>query len=950
MDESKLTNITIFKSLSKNRRDLSSELCNLYRRVEPILERIAIRFPEFTDHSIRHSLALLDILDWLIPEETKVLLSDYDKFCLMACCALHDIGMAINSDYENKYKSALPYLEFHKKQKIIDESISDNLVFAEYIRRNHHIFSREIISDGYKNGRKSSPVLDCNIEEVNVLNNYIGIISESHGNSILDFQKRHPFTIPIGPSGQRLNIGYLAVCLRFADYLHITRDRTPSIVFNFVNPQNSISQTEWAKHLSVEGIGPSGTSITVRATCELPKIHFALETLLENIELELSQCQRYLLESSADQSRFSISFQKIISDVKPKQIYDSLKNKWVDTYKPLKVKFSLSTKEIFDLFMGERLYRDKTVGIRELLQNSVDAIRLMNIMPYKPHGWSPKIMVRHFKNDENKEFISVSDNGVGMDESIIKEYLCKIGRSYYKRSEVTEQIKFYSDSEAKSFVPISEFGIGILSCLMMADQILIDTLRFKSSPLQVEISNIYEFFTIRDGNRQENEFGTTVTLRLNESDRIPYVSDYDEDDIKSWVHGVVGYYAVHVEFPINVIDEVQGVNRVVQPKKAISANSADVGLIVFNRKKDRGMNGFIDVSSKIHDDWRISQNGFYVPEESNHFSASWERENHLIPNWLKGRMHLDLSGVSCLPLTVARDYLLETQDQRKDYLRKFIIKKVVDHINKYYQSAFDKKRTFKSRFIFSREIHEKFFNNWWFDGDKCRMLRSEFLLFDFLPYLILQGKKRKIVTSDYLSDIESSYFLIVNISEHCDNPDYYIELAEQAKSLNKNDIIVPLMLPVSEDKSRIEDICGYDGEIAKAVFSEGYGFMDMRPSTFAKKHDFEYFHAQTLFGLSEHLAQRCLDLEKFGSDVECYQVKKIPISVPEYNKHQRYLLKYLHHKEYITFDSYCKSFPEIAPQKLRKDLDDLLGKGAIYESQSISLSDDPEVVPYSLNI
>jgi len=75
MYKEELEKYKLFKILDKKSVILSSEIINLFERVVPILERIILRFPEFTDHGILHSLAVLGILDWLIPrslsENTK---------------------------------------------------------------------------------------------------------------------------------------------------------------------------------------------------------------------------------------------------------------------------------------------------------------------------------------------------------------------------------------------------------------------------------------------------------------------------------------------------------------------------------------------------------------------------------------------------------------------------------------------------------------------------------------------------------------------------------------------------------------------------------------------------------------------------------------------------------------------------------------------------------------
>ena len=69
---------------------------------------------------------------------------------------------------------------------------------------------------------------------------------------------------------------------------------------------------------------------------------------------------------------------------------------------------------------------------------------------------------------EQRSFIEISDNGVGMTFDIVRRFFTQIGQSYYQSQE-------YSHERAlmKEFLlpvsEISQFGIGILSCFMLAD-------------------------------------------------------------------------------------------------------------------------------------------------------------------------------------------------------------------------------------------------------------------------------------------------------------------------------------------------------------------------------------------------------------------------------------------------------------------------------------------------
>lgn len=88
------------------------------------------------------------------------------------------------------------------------------------------------------------------------------------------------------------------------------------------------------------------------------------------------------------------------------------------------------------------------------------------------------------------------------------------------------------------FTSISQFGIGILSCFMVAEGIIIETKTDESEPWRVEIEDIGDYFYITAGRRTES--GTTVIVKLKPSE-----SDID-------LEHAIRHYTRHLEFPIRL--------------------------------------------------------------------------------------------------------------------------------------------------------------------------------------------------------------------------------------------------------------------------------------------------------------------------------------------------------------------------------------------------------------
>jgi len=125
----------------------------------------------------------------------------------------------------------------------------------------------------------------------------------------------------------------------------------------------------------------------------------------------------------------------------------------------------------------------------------------------------PEITVKYYTEGDD-DFLEVIDNGIGMNKEIIEKYYSKIGSSFYKSRDFYE-LKAKSDL---NFTPVSEFGIGILSCFMIADTIEVETKRLKEQfdydrPLKLIIEGHDSIFTILKSDKKVPGTATKLLLR-----------------------------------------------------------------------------------------------------------------------------------------------------------------------------------------------------------------------------------------------------------------------------------------------------------------------------------------------------------------------------------------------------------------------------------------------------
>ncbi|MFE0679420.1 HSP90 family protein [Streptomyces sp. NPDC058961] len=122
--------------------------------------------------------------------------------------------------------------------------------------------------------------------------------------------------------------------------------------------------------------------------------------------------------------------------------------------------FQVDLRGLVDL-LSHHLYSSPRVYLRELLQNAVDAITARQAI--EP-GAAGTITVR------TGDTLSVTDTGIGLSEADVHRFLATIGRS---SKRTTEGALDGAGLDAARGEFIGQFGIGLLACFVVADEITV---------------------------------------------------------------------------------------------------------------------------------------------------------------------------------------------------------------------------------------------------------------------------------------------------------------------------------------------------------------------------------------------------------------------------------------------------------------------------------------------
>lgn len=504
-----------------------------FQRTKSILRHMG----EFTLHDGDHLFRVLSLIERLLSEEQLNSLNIPELMLLTLSAFFHDIGMAPDEadviawkkvwDTSPNFENEEEKLEYRKFQRFYfsrpddldwiercidkgDQTGADTAkayLITEYIRTTHADRAKEIIKKDWMN-KVVFRDTDLTVE-------FARICFSHNEDPLCVFELDSAYLC--GPS-LYANLQLVASLLRLADILDFDAKRTPSVLLSHLYVRHPVSLREWNKHRAVEAWSIKPDIIQFHAKCGHPAIEASINGFCDLIDIELGACNNIFASINKKDNRFlghlaiNLPLRVNRSKIETRKNIDGDP---IYIYK--QTQFNLSKKQVIDLLMGTKLYGNPEVALRELIQNSIDACLLRQALECAwETKYSPKISVKYYSH-EGQDVLEVEDNGTGMDQNIIDSYYSKVGSSFYKSSEFYD-IK--SQSKA-SFTPTSRFGIGILSCFMVADTLSVDTRRVygpheSSAPLNLTVEGQESIFWIQPGNRSIP--GTTTKLFLRKSE------------------------------------------------------------------------------------------------------------------------------------------------------------------------------------------------------------------------------------------------------------------------------------------------------------------------------------------------------------------------------------------------------------------------------------------------
>ncbi|WP_180230804.1 HD domain-containing protein [Bacillus anthracis] len=503
-----IDSVTLVQHLKDRNAQLYNDFIKVYKKVEPILNtRISQVFQNYTLHNVEHSLRIMGYMEKLLPDITQ--LSDLELSLLIYSALLHDIGMAASRQEINQIKDGtLKYNEIEYSAILKKFEGNELRATEDLIRRVHAFRSSEYVKQNLKDDLIIPNMPSTTFEDI------VALICQSHTEDTTWITSNLNVYGMKGP--YVYNAQFCAVILRLADILDFDSQRTPPKLFDVIAPEG-ISNEEWTQHFSIENSDKikctqdNYKKIELHGRCNNHYIHRKILSYIGWINEEIENASSLTQDFPA---QYKLLFH-------PK-VYDFIKS---DGYTIADMKFNVNYNQITKMLMGEELYGEKKHGLRELIQNALDACKVKKEILDQKASFEDEEYIPTIKIILDKEAneVIIKDDGIGMDIGILKKYFLKLGASFYKSDDYL--LKGYS------YKPIGNYGIGFLACFMLSDTVTVKTNHLFSSHLYtVELNKTDEFVCIDDSRSTQHQ-GTEVILKYDQ-----FIQCWEDlDDLKNFL-------------------------------------------------------------------------------------------------------------------------------------------------------------------------------------------------------------------------------------------------------------------------------------------------------------------------------------------------------------------------------------------------------------------------------
>ena len=509
---------------------------------------------ELTIHDITHLDALWDIGDTLAGPDFE--LTPVEAYAFGMAVLIHDAGMTLAAypnglsdikqltDWKDSVAAAFRKNGFNKQtaedMKSPPPEIHKQALF-DLLRRLHAKQAEKLLDMSWPvpgSSQRISLLQDHALQSA--YGRSIGRIASSHHWSIDKLEtglRQSAGAAPDLPGEWRLNEIKVACLLRCADAAHIDKRRAPSLLYAVKRP-NGVSDAHWNFQNKIMKPTRDGNDLVYTSGEDFIKEEAASWWLcfdtIKMIDREINSANALL----RDLASTSFSVNRVVGAESATVLSKQIKTRG---WRPVNAEVRVSDPvHLAKTLGGKNLYGAGAIApIRELIQNSVDAIRGRRILEERSESWgSIRVTLEKDQLDAERVWLRVDDNGLGMTERVLTGPLLDFGQSLWSSDLLRDEHPGLESSELRS---IGKFGIGFYSAFLLGEHVVVATKPFRGGDHDIKV---LEFVSLdhrpilKDGETKDipTDFSTRISIALSKSHYIRSMDNNfvdDEDDFFS---------------------------------------------------------------------------------------------------------------------------------------------------------------------------------------------------------------------------------------------------------------------------------------------------------------------------------------------------------------------------------------------------------------------------------
>jgi hypothetical protein len=572
------------------RERLRSAYLKIRDRAEILAGEISKSLPEFTVHDITHLDTLWELASLITGPDYP--LTPTEAFVLGGAFLIHDLGMSLaaypdgietlkreplwNDIVASSFKKKFGRFPSEEELSEPDSEIQEQAI-KQVLRSLHAKHAERLALIGWTD--KGAATQYHLIEDVELRSLYgpiMGKIAHSHWWPVekLGEEFRSKLGAPAGfPNEWEVAPLKLACILRIADVSHLDMSRAPSYLRILRSPPED-SKKHWIfqeklNQPRLEDDRLVYTSNNPFLIEESPSWWLCFDAL-QLVDHELREVNALLMDNDLQQ----LAALGVAGIAEPERL-----TRFIPTRDWLPIDTQIKVTDVAALVHklgGEQLYgADKTVPLRELIQNGLDAIRARRLIEGRPENWG-EIIVRQ-SNDSKGDWIEVEDNGVGMSVDVLKGPFLDFGITLWN-SELL--YKEFPGLSASGFQSTGEYGIGFFSVFMWGDHVLVTTRRYDAAQRDTQVleftSGLDSRPLLRKAQEKEviREGGTRVRVYLKEQRD---VFEYLEFRRRQWtLQELCAWLCPSIDVDLFVEIEGKGREKVISASDWISLDGEEL--------------------------------------------------------------------------------------------------------------------------------------------------------------------------------------------------------------------------------------------------------------------------------------------------------------------------------------------------------------------------------------